>query len=67
MLRLYVLIKHYPLIFGQWQWIILYGSIIVSLIYSLDYTLLKYDQGQGLSQCHKPLATLVFGVVQNMF
>ena len=40
---------------------------IYSLICSLDYLLLKYGQDQGLFQCKKPLATVMFGVVQNMF
>ena len=40
---------------------------IGSLIYSVDYPLLKYGQGQGLNQCQKNLATLIFGVVQHMF
>ena len=45
----------------------LYGSTIGSLICSLDYPLLTYDQGQGLNQCQKPLATLKFGVVPDIF
>ena len=28
---------------------------------------IKYGQGQGLSQCQKPLATFTFRVVQHMF
>ena len=34
---------------GHWQFIMLYGSTIRSLICSLDYPLLKYGQDQGLS------------------
>ena len=45
----------------------MYDYTIVSLICSLDYPLLKYGLGQGLSQCQKPLATVMFGVVQHMF
>ena len=54
-------------IFDQCQWIMLYESTIGYLIYSLDYPLLKYGQGQVWNQCQKPLATVVFGVVQHMF
>ena len=53
--------------FGQWECIMLYVSTIRSLICSLDYPLLKYGQDQGLSQCQKPLATDMFGVVQHIF
>ena len=55
------------LIFGRWQYNMLYGYTIVSLICSLDYLLFKYGQGWGLRQCQKPLATIMFGVVQQMF
>ena len=51
----------------QWHWIMLYGSIIGSMICSLYYPLLKYGQGEGLSQCQKILATVMFGVFQYMF
>ena len=40
----------------------LYGSIIGSLICSLYYPLLEYGQGQGLSQCQKPLEIVIIGV-----
>ena len=36
-------------------------------ICSIDYPLLKYGQGQGFSQCQKPLANVMFGVVQHIF
>ena len=58
--------EKFPLIFNQWQWILLYGSTIGPLICSLDYPLLKYGQGQGLNQCQKPFATVTFGVVHHM-
>ena len=61
------MLMHAELIFGQRQWIMLYRSTIRPLICSLDYPLLKYDQGQGLNQYQKPLATVMFGVVQHMF
>ena len=57
----------FPPIFVQWKWVILYGSTIRFLICSLYYPLLKYSQGQGLKQFQKPLATVMFGVVQHMF
>ena len=62
-----VLRTHFSLIFCQWQWIMLYGSKIGPLIFSLDYLLLKYGQGQDLNQYQKPLATVTFVVVQHMF
>ena len=67
MLRLDLLKTHCTLIFGQWQWIILYMYTIGYLVRSLGYILLKYGQCQGFSQCRKTLATAVFGVVQHMF
>ena len=65
MLRLDVLRTHCPLIFEQWKWVILYGSTIVSLTWSLDCPIFKYVQGQGFIQCQKPLANIMFGVVQH--
>ena len=56
----------FPLIFGQWKCIMLYGSTIGYLICSMYNPLFKYGQGQGLSQCQKPLATVMFGVFQNI-
>ena len=47
--------------------IILYVYIIGSLTCSLVYLILVYVQGQGLSQCHKPLVVVMFGVVQHIF
>ena len=67
MLSFDVLMKYCPLILGQRQWIMLYGYTIVPLTYSPAYPLFKYGQDQGLSQCQKPLATVMFGVVQHMF
>ena len=43
----------FPLIFCQWQYIMMYGSIIGSLPFSMDCPLLKYGQGQGLIHCQK--------------
>ena len=67
MLFLASLVTHCPLIFDQWQWIMLYGSTTGPLICSLDYPLFKKGQGQGLNQFQKPLATIIFGFVQHMF
>ena len=52
--------EKFPLIFGQWQSIMLYVSTIISLSFSLFYPLFRYDQGQYLIQCQKPLTTFMF-------
>ena len=67
MLRLDLLREHCILMFGQWKYIIMYGSTIGSLTFSLNYLPLKYGQGKGLNQCQKLLAIVMFGVVQHMF
>ena len=43
--------ENFSLAFGQWQWIMLYGSTIGPRIFNLDYLLLKYGQGECLNQC----------------
>ena len=45
----YLLRTYCPLIFGQWKWIMIYGSTIGSPTSSKKYLLLRYVQGKGLS------------------
>ena len=66
-LQLDVLITHFPLIFGQFIWTVLYGYKTASLKYSLIYLILRYAQVQGLIQCQKLWVTFMFGVVRRVF
>ena len=45
----------------------MYGSTIESLTCSLVYHLLRYGQGKGLIQCHKPLETVMLGLFNICF
>ena len=49
------------------QWTMLYESTILSLVFSLDYLLLRYGQGQGLRKCQKPKVIVMFRVFENIF
>ena len=58
---------YFPLIFGQWKWIMMYGFTIWSPTYSKKYILLRHVQGKGLIQCQKTGVAFIFGLVQHIF
>ena len=44
-----------------------YGLTIGPPIFSLEYLILRYGQGKGLSQCHNTGVAFIFGLAQHMF